>query len=149
MSMIARFAAYAAAFEKAFESDDWSEVESYFQEDAVYAAGGDPFPTEVVGRAAIITYFRTVLDAFDRRFAHRTLKLLEGPRETSSSVWIRGSAAYDAPGVPDIEFELEEEITFDGDMISRLEDRYDADTLERLRAYIAAHGETLGLSPVI
>ena len=33
---IARFAAYAAAFEKSFESDDWSLVESHLSKDVVY-----------------------------------------------------------------------------------------------------------------
>ena len=41
MSNIPRFAAYAAAFEKAYESDDWEEVGSFFSDDAVYEVGID------------------------------------------------------------------------------------------------------------
>lgn len=39
MSRIPRFIAYAAEFEKAFESDDWSLLEPFFSEDAVYEIG--------------------------------------------------------------------------------------------------------------
>ena len=41
MSNIARFAAYAAAFEKSFESDDWTGVEPFFAEDAVKLDGAE------------------------------------------------------------------------------------------------------------
>ena len=39
MSRIPRFVAYAAEFEKAFENDDWSLLEPFFSEDAVYETG--------------------------------------------------------------------------------------------------------------
>jgi hypothetical protein len=77
------------------------------------------------GRAAILAYFKDVLDRFDRRFASRELALLAGPKETADSVWIRGSATYRAAGVPEFVLELEETVTFDGDRIRRLEDRYE------------------------
>ena len=37
-----RFGQYAAAFEQAFESDDWSVLEPYFTEDAVYESSASP-----------------------------------------------------------------------------------------------------------
>jgi hypothetical protein len=42
MSNIPRFAAYAAAFEKSYENRDWSLLEPFFTEDAVYDAGAAP-----------------------------------------------------------------------------------------------------------
>jgi len=39
LSNIPRFAAYAAAFEKAYEDDEWSALEEFFSEDAVYEIG--------------------------------------------------------------------------------------------------------------
>lgn len=145
---IPRFAEYAAAFEKAYSSDDWSVVEPYFTEDAEYEVGlGPPFTPEsgscLRGRDAVLAYFKKSLDAFDRRFATREVVLLEGPREDGDAVWIRGRADYTSPLAPDFSFELEEIATFAGNAIRRLEDRYDAATIAAVDAYIAAHGETL------
>jgi hypothetical protein len=143
-SNIARFAAYAAAFEKSYESDDWSEVEPFFTEDAVYDSGMDLFMGgHFEGRAAILAYFKAVLDGFDRRFASRELALLEGPSEDGQTVRIRGSATYRAPGVPEFVLVLDEIVTFEGDRVVHLEDRYDDETKERVREYVAAHGEAL------
>ena len=148
MSKIALFARYADAFEKAFESDDWKPIAPFFAPDATYAPGGGPFPDEVVGRDAILDYFKRVLDGFDRRFAHRTLALLDGPRESEDSVWIKGSAGYDAAGVPDIVFELEEEVWFRDGLITRIEDRYEPEAIREIEAFLEAHADTLGIVPV-
>ena len=42
MSALARFQQYAEAFEEVFESDDWSHLEPYFTEDAVYEIHAAP-----------------------------------------------------------------------------------------------------------
>jgi len=146
-SSIPRFARYAEAFEKSYASNDWSHVEPFFTEDAVYdALLPSPLGGRFAGRDAILAYFRSVLDGFDRRFASRAVSLVEGPREQDGSVWIRGRARYTAPGVPDLEFELEETAWFESDgRIRRLEDRYDEATLQALGEYLRAHGATLGL----
>ena len=60
---IPRFGAYAAAFEKAFENDDWSVVEPFFHEDAVYEValpppfgeeGPDPTPDDLLCEEAAV-----------------------------------------------------------------------------------------------
>lgn len=153
MTAIPAFAAYAAAFEKAYESDDWSVVEPCFAPDAVYEVGLEPpFGGRFEGRDAILAYFRRVLDGFDRRMGSRRVELLEGPREEGDSVWIRGRAAYsEAPGLPALDFELEEIVWLTGEdaeggrRIRRLEDRYDAATREQLDAYVRSHATQLGL----
>lgn len=147
MSKISHFASYAGAFEKAFASDDWSLVEPFFTEDAVYDVGLDaPLGGRFEGRATILAYFKEVLDRFDRRFESRAVALLEGPKEEADSVWIRGSATYRAAGVPDLTFELEETASFDGDRIRRLEDQYDQPVKQHLTAYLKAYGRKLGIS---
>ena len=147
MSKIARFAAYAAAFEKSFASDDWSLVEPFFGEDAVYDVALDPpMGGRFEGRAAILAYFKQVLDRFDRRFQSREIALLEGPKEEGGSVWIRGSATYRATGVPAFVLELEEIVTFEGDRICLLEDRYQPAMRQSISAHLKAHGEKLGIS---
>jgi len=147
MASIPRFAAYAAAFEQAFASDDWSHVEPFFAEDAVYEVKNlaPPLGGCFEGRAAVLACFRSVLDGFDRRFASREVELVEGPREEGGAVWLRGRARYCAEGVPELVFELEETAHFAGERIRRLEDRYDAANREIIERYLAAHGAKLGI----
>ena len=143
---IPRFMEYAAAFEKAFVSDDWSLVAPFFHEDAVYELGlPERFGERAEGRDAVLACFASLIAGLDRRFATRNVVLLEGPREEAGRVWLRGRADYTHPDAPDLSFELEETAHFDGDRIRRLEDRYSADTVARLLDYVAEHGEALGL----
>lgn len=146
MSQIARFAAYAAAFERAYESDDWSEVGSYFADDAVYEIGLPILGAErCEGRSAIVAWFKEVLDRFDRRFETRELTLLEGPRQGGDEVWIRGTATYTARGVPDLVLTLAETIRFDGDEIVHLADHYTPEMLEGTVRYVIEHRAALGM----
>jgi len=145
MNQIERFGNYAAAFEKAYESDDWSLVEPFFHDDATYTVGVPAlFDGTLQGREAILAFFPRILDGFDRRFASRTITLLEGPALRDGAVWLRGRASYTAEGAPDLAFDLEEIARFDGDRIRHLEDRYDDETLAAMDAYLAAHSEALG-----
>jgi len=147
MSHIPRFVEYAGAFEHAYESDDWSELEAYFIEDSVYEIGLPILGAErCEGRAAVLAWFPDVLDRFDRRFASRELGLLEGPTEEGSEVRIRGTATYTAEGVPDFVLELVETLRFDGDRIAHLEDRYTAEMKAETEAYIREHGAKLGIA---
>jgi hypothetical protein len=147
MSNVGKFAAYAAAFEKAYESNDWSEVERCFADSAVYEVELDPpMGGRFEGRAAIIEYFRFVLDAFDRRFASREVALLDGPTEKDDSVWLRGAATYRAPGIPEFVLELEMTVRFDAKQICQMFDHYEPEMKRQVGAYLAAHGAKLGIS---
>ena len=147
MSKTAHFGVYAAAFEKAYVSDDWSVVEPFFTEDATYHIDLDPpMGGCIEGRAAILAYFKDSLDGFDRKFDSRDLALLEGPKEDGESVWVRGRATYRAAGVPDFVLELEETAHFEGDRIRRLEDCYDSAMKQQISAYLNEHGAKLGIS---
>ena len=146
MSVLQRFVAYAAAFEKAYASDDWSLVEPFFTEDAVYDAGlPGLLAGRIEGRDAILAYFRDVLDRFDRRFASRRFERLDGPRQEGDAVWVQARGVYTAPGAPDLSFELEETAHFAGDRIRLLEDLYGPEVKERFAAYLKENGERLGL----
>jgi len=147
MSVIPHFVNYAAAFEKAYASDDWSLVAPFFTDDAVYEAQLPvPLGGRFGGRVAILGYFKFVLDNFDRRFASREIALIRGPREEGDSVWLRGSARYTAAGVPDLYFELDIHVAFEGDRIRSMEDSYDAATILALQAYLREHGAKLGIA---
>ncbi|MBW2316695.1 MAG: nuclear transport factor 2 family protein [Deltaproteobacteria bacterium] len=146
MSEIEQFAAYAAAFEKAYEANDWAILEPFFHEDAVYVVGlTEPLGGTFTGRDAILEYFDRVLNNFDRRFATRTINLIEGPRLEGGSVWIHGGVTYTAADVPDVYLDLEETVEFDGGRIRRLEDIYKDEVAAQIDAYLEAHSKTLGI----
>jgi hypothetical protein len=146
MSVIPRFAAYAAAFERAYESNEWSEVEDFLGEDVVYEIGM-PLLGDAVreGRDEVLAWFPDVLDRFDRQFDSRELELLDGPTEKDDEVWILGAATYRSEGFPDLVLELEETIRFEGDDIVHLVDLYTDEVQAQTRAYLLEHGEALGI----
>ena len=147
MSNIPRMAAYAQAFEDAFDSDDWSEVESFLTEDVVYEVGLPMLGADrIEGRSAVIAWFRDVLDRFDRRFEKRPLKLVEGPTEEGNEVRMRGTALYRAEGVPDFLLDLVETLRFRDGRIERIEDRYTEEMAAALEDHLATHGARLGVT---
>lgn len=149
MSNLAQFAAYAAAFERSYLSDEWSEVEQYFDPKAVYEVGLPLLGTDRCdGREQILEWFPTVLNDFDRRFDSRELTLLEGPVETANEVWLRGRATYRTAGVPAFDLELEETLRFEDGLIVRLVDVYAPEMQAACEAYLREHGAKLGIDLV-
>jgi len=144
MGQVQRFEAYADAFEKAFEADDFSLLEPYFEPDAVYEIIGEP-PLAGVhqGRVAVLEHLRNSVDSFDRAFDSRNLEILEGPEERDHGAWIRWRATYGVAGAPDFSMEGEEEVWFEEDRIVRLEDRYPAGVAAAVVRYLEEHGSKL------
>jgi ketosteroid isomerase-like protein len=139
-----RYMAYAAAFEDAYASDDWSKLEPYFTEDAVYAfVAPAPFGGEYKGRAAVLRQFQNSVNSLDRRFDSRKVEILEGPIEKDGGVWMRWAAIYALAGAPDCRMEGEERAMFTGDRISRLEDSMSDAEAGRVGAYFAQYGAKL------
>ena len=63
MSIADRYQAYAEAFEETYEDDDWTRIEPFFTEDAVYEAAPEE---DARGRAAVLAKLKGGVDAFDR-----------------------------------------------------------------------------------
>ena len=129
MNPLERFAAYAADFEKTYDDDDWSRLEGYFADGAVYEVKGEvPFACEVEGRDEIFRAIKKCLDGFDRRFPKRGIEI-EGPPEVEGRrVTVVGTAHYDEPGVEPVSIRLAETAEFDEEgRIVRLCDEYDGD----------------------
>ncbi len=145
MSLVQRFGEYAAAFEKAFETEDWSLIEPYFTEDAVYETLADPpFGGRQEGRRTVVDFLKRSVDGFDRKFGSRELETLEGPEERDGAVWLRWRATYRTEGLPDLAMDGEETAFYEGDLISRLEDRFTSESTKRTTEYLATHGAKLG-----
>ena len=144
MGVVERYVAYATAFEEAYTSDDWSKLEPFFTEDAVYEfAAPAPFGGKHEGRAAVFTQFKNSVNSFDRRFDSRTVEVLEGPLEKDGGVWMRWAAIYTLAGAPDCRMEGEERAVFAGDRIRRLVDSITDAEAGRVGAYFAQYGAKL------
>lgn len=138
MGIVERYLAYAEAFEESFEDDDWSHIEPYFTEDAVYA--GDP--EDAHGRDAILAKLKQAVDAFDRRMDSRTLEF-EEPTVDGNTLRTRWSVTYTKSGAPDLVISGVEIATFEGDRIARLSGDFDPEAQKALSEWMAAHGGLL------
>jgi hypothetical protein len=146
MTPTQHFVHYAAAFERAFESDDWSEIEILVAPDAVYEVGLPLLGEERrEGRAEVVAWFKRSLDTFDRRFESRELALVAGPEERNGEVWLQGTATYRAAGVPPFVLELEETLRFEEGLLARIEDRYTDAMKSAADRYFSEYGQVLGL----
>jgi len=144
MGTIERYVAYATAFEEAYVSDDWSKLEPFFTEDAVYEfIAPAPIGGKYEGRAAVLAQFKNSVNGLDRRFDSRKVEVLEGPSEKDGAVCIRWAAIYTLSGAPECRMEGEERAMFVGDRIRRLVDSMTDAQTGRVGAYLAQHGAKL------
>ena len=118
MSILDRCLAYADAFEESFEDDDWSRIEPFFTEDAVYEGG----PEDAHGRDAVLAKLKGGVDAFDRNMDSRTPDFerptVDGDRLNRNRLRVRGArrrhnCAIRSPGLaghvgsfPRLQYEL-------------------------------------------
>ena len=141
---VERFNAYAAAFEQAYTSDDWTVLEPFFTEDADYElAAPAPLGGRHSGRSAVLDHFKDSVNQFDRCFDSRKVELTDGPAWREGSVQLTWIATYSVAGAPDLTLEGEEKAVFEGDRIHFLEDRVTKEQGEKVAAYMAEHGTKL------
>lgn len=140
MSIKDRFLAYADDFERTYEDDDWTRLEQYFTEDAVYPQGADQ--PDAAGRTALLERLKASVNQFDRRMDSRTLHF-DPPNEDGDRVTVGWTATYTKAGVPDVELVGREIATFRGDQICRLEGEFDPTAQKNLNAWLAEHGAKL------
>jgi hypothetical protein len=124
-----QFMAYAAAFEQTFADNDWTRLERYFTEDAVYQVSGHArFACELHGRDNIFRGMRRSLDGFDRKMASREIVPTAPPSEDNDSLTFRGFVRYRrAPDAPPIEMHATIVVEFDGDRIRSMHDSFALD----------------------
>jgi len=123
------FQAYADAFEVAYESMEWQEVKTFFDEDAVYEiVANPPMAAKFVGRDSVMDEFVRVLDEFDYRFDTRSPVLVEDSKEVGDSVTNTFVLTYAKQGLPDIVMHGSETATYKDGKIIRLENRFTDET---------------------
>lgn len=144
MDHVEGFLQYAAAFERAYATDDWSAIEPFFAEDAVYETVAQaPFGSRTEGREAIKAFFRKSCNTFDRRFDSRKVELLEGPQDRDGAVWCRWAATYSLAGAPDLRMEGEETAHIESGRIRHLQDHMGENVSADVQIYMATYASRL------
>ena len=140
MNPIQRFIEFAAGFEKTFADDDWSRLEAFLTEDAVYeVTGGPPLGGRWEGRDAVLAQLKASVDALDRRFDERRTELLGAPIAEGETVTFDWRGTYTLEGKPDLVFGGTERIEFEGDRVRFFTDLVSEGDDARIQAYLAAH----------
>jgi hypothetical protein len=137
MSILDRYRAYADAFEESFEDDDWSRIEEFFAENAVYE--GDP---DARGRDAVLAKLKGGVDAFDRRMDSRTPDF-QTPTVDGNTLEMSWQVTYTKAGAPDLVISGKEIAVFEGDRIAVLRDVFDPKAQKGMEQWMAAHGALL------
>lgn len=143
---VSRFREYAAAFEEAYRTDDWSVLEPFFTSDASYAIPGEPpFGKLIEGRENVIQGFKQDVDSTDRRFDVRIVEFLERPREEDGVVRAPWRAVYQKEGVPDLVLQGVEKAHFKGDKIQRLISELDEEQGRNIMSWMEANAAAVGI----
>ena len=133
MSITERYQAYADAFELSYEDDDWSRIEQFFTEDAVYE--GDP---DARGRDAVLAKLKGGVDAFDRTMDSRTPDF-QAPSVDGNSLTMKWQVTYTKAGAEDLVITGSETAVFEGDRIALLRDDFDPDAQKALGEWMAKY----------
>lgn len=144
MDLISRFAAQRAAFEVAYESDDWAPLGEFLDEQISYEVVNMPFHCIVSGREAVLNGFQRSVARFDR-LCRRTVGIDSSIRQEGDKVLVNAGIRFERSGAPTIEVRLWEVASYSDGRMTRLIDIYDRDDRERFEVWMTAWGE--GLDP--
>ena len=139
MSIADRYQAYAEAFEVTYEDDDWTRIEPFFTEDAVYEAAPEE---DAHGRAAVLAKLKSAVDSFDRRMDSRALDF-QSPTVDGDTIQVNWKVIYTKAGCPDLVIFGREIAVFEGDRIARLCDEFDPAAAAGMEEWMTAHGAKL------
>jgi len=127
MTNLNRFLAYAAAFENTYADDDWSRLEPFFADDAVYTVTGLPSSCEIRGRDNILRGIRRSVDGFDRRMDSRAIVASGMPVDPGHTVTLTGFVRYRRGASPPVELQATIVAELAGERIVRMHDHFTLD----------------------
>jgi hypothetical protein len=148
MQTLARFLAYAAEFEKTLVDDDWSRLEPYFGDDAVYRVESDLFGCELSGPAEIFAGMKKSLDGFDRIFSDRAIALDGEPEIDGEELRVGWTVTYQKDDCPPFVLRGRSLARLHDDQITLLVDSYDPAVDDELAAWVRETGIQLDPSYV-
>ena len=138
MSILQQYQAYADAFEESFKDDNWSRIEPFFTDDAVYEGE----PDDAVGRAAVLAKLKGGVDTFDRRMDSRTPDF-QTPSVDGDTLTMKWRVTYTKANLPDLVISGVETAVFRGEQIARLADTFDPEAQKAMGEWMAKHGAAL------
>ena len=138
MSILERYQQYAAAFEETYRDDDWSRLEQFFTEDAVYEFG----TARAQGRKAVLEALENSVNGMDRRMDSRTPDF-EPPATDGNTVNMSWQVTYRKSGLPDLVIRGREIAEFRGDRMALLRDEMDAEAATAMAGWMSEHGASL------
>lgn len=138
MNIVDRYLEYAQAFEESYEDDDWSRLEAYFTENAVYLGE----PESANGRAGVLTKLKGGVDSFDRKMDSRTPDF-QTPVADGNTIHMDWTVSYSKVGCPDLVISGHETAVFEGDRIASLRDDFDPQAETAMGEWMASHGAKL------
>ncbi|MEO1243460.1 MAG: nuclear transport factor 2 family protein [Pseudomonadota bacterium] len=140
--MIETWTKWIAAFDQAFETDDWTEAQSLLTDDVVYIVAGTPFACDLRGLEQVIEGFRKSLANFDRKFDSRSWEAVDVKVWADHAVTGLAKGNYTLTGKPEITFAARSAWFFRGDRICLMTDIYDVMEVNAMRTlqWLAAHG---------
>jgi hypothetical protein len=145
MDILQQFMTYAGDFEKTLADDDWSRLEPYFAEDAVYEvkAPSAAFGCRLVGREAIFRGIKKSLDGFDRKFSRRDIDVTSGPEIEGDELRLGWAVTYHREGLTPFVLRGRSAVRYRDGRIAHLADDYDAGVEEELRTWQKTSGVAL------
>jgi hypothetical protein len=145
MNALQRFLEYARDFEATYADDDWSRLEQYFTEDAVYTVRGLPaFACRIEGRDGILRGLRKSVDGFDRR-CERRVEVVGDPEVSENRVVVGWAVTYQRPGSPELRLPGRSTAEYAGAEIKALADDFGPMDETAVDDWIRAYGD--GLDP--
>jgi len=136
VSIADRYQSYAEAFEETYKDDDWTRIEPFFTEDAVYEAAPEE---DARGRPAVLAKLKGSVDSFDRKMDSRTLDL-QTPIVDGDTIRVNWKVTYTKAGCPDLVISGLETAVFEGDRIALLRDEFDPASEAEMGEWMAANG---------
>lgn len=145
--MIGNWLIYAAAFEKAIDNRDWTQVIECFDPQATYVRYSDDVrlhTPKVTGNKNIAANFENSVEQFDRRFTSRNIRNVKLACSGDFDLEHHFQIIYKADGLPDFEFSGYENYVFDDQgLILSLEETLDPGVGTKLIEFLMHHGAML------
>ncbi|MEO0884110.1 MAG: nuclear transport factor 2 family protein [Pseudomonadota bacterium] len=148
--MLETWNTWIAAFDRAFETGDWSNAQNFLTDDVVYIVAGVPFACELRGRDEVIAGFRKSLENFDRKFDSRNWEAVDLKVWADHAVTGLAKGRYELNGKPPITFAARSAWFFRGGKISLMTDIYDVAEVNAMNTlqWLAEHGTDMDASYV-
>jgi hypothetical protein len=139
MTILEKFTAYAKDFEQTFIDDDWTRLNGYFADDAVYEVRGVGFGCDLLGRSNIFRGIKRSLDNFDRRFDSRKIEVTSVPEVSEDTFSASWTVTYTKAGAPPFLLRGHTVVTYAGGRIIEMIDSYTEEMGREAAAWISQH----------